>query len=194
MTGRNYVVLISTFLMGMFAGAYLYVTAFAPTYENGIDASENIDQDALVIEGEMYGGCSLQGACASFRLIDAKSYKYLAHSEAALRSGRLPSLVREQLLDALTPTALMSSSQNVSSGVCSSEVDGIDYRYTISVNGDVYELDTCSTALTFDEELQSIFMNVWFVLENPDSVPKEDFDIELGFDKLFWDRFHNGAE
>jgi hypothetical protein len=180
--------------MGMCAGAYLYVTAFAPTYENGIDISENIAQDALVIEGEMYGGCSEMGACASFRLIDAKSYKYLAHSEAELRSGRLPSIVRDQLLDALSPATLMSNAQNVSSGVCSSEVDGIDYRYTISVDGEVYELDTCTTALTFNEELQSIFMNVWFALENPDAVPQDEFDMDLGFDKIFWDRFHNGAE
>lgn len=174
--------------MGMFAGAYLYVSVFAPSYESGIQTSENISEDALVIEGEMYGACSQIDACGSFRLIDAREYNYVSRSNAALQKGKLPAALRSTILDVLDEQLLEKNEQPVSLSSCSAYVGGNDYSYRISKDGVTYDLDTCHTTLAYNEDLQELFLDVWFVMENPSTVQNESIEIISPVD-IFWERF-----
>lgn len=184
-----YFLFVSTFAVGMFAGAYLYVTAFAPTYESGIRTGENIGEDVLVIEGEMYGGCSENSACATFRIVDGRHYDFLSSPGIPLEKGMLPVSKRSGLLQALDRARLEQGSVPIENNSCSSYADGIDYAYIISFEGETYELDTCSTAFAYDEALQLIMLDLWYQMENPDEESSEGF--EGNPVDIFWDRFHN---
>ncbi len=188
MTGRLYFILGSTFFMGMFAGVYLYITAFAPTHQEHV-ADDAIDANALVVEGQMYGGCDRMDTCASFRLVDGRRYDYLQTFDAEVKKGVLQGSVRETLEGVFDDAVLAHYAHEVESASCMSYVDGVDYTYTITKDGAQYEWDTCYTELSRDEGLQDVLRNVWYAMENPD----EHAEIEL-FEKnifdIFWDRFH----
>jgi hypothetical protein len=169
------------------------VFAFAPSYDGGISSNEDIDEDALVIEGKMYGACEVDGVCASFRLVNGKSYNYLSSVRADVETGRLSSSIRVLLNRELTLEVLEENAQRVVLKSCASEEGGIDYNYVVTREGETYELDTCSTTFAYNEDLQERFFDVWFALENPDTpVPSsgnKSTPLRNPFD-IFWDRFH----
>jgi hypothetical protein len=190
MTGRMYFLFGSTFLIGMLSGAYLYVTAFAPDYAAGINTGEDISEEVLVIEGEMYGGCSEMDACATFRLVDGKNYDFISSGDAEIKKGKLSSSRRTSLLEILDHELLELNSQPVQNDSCDAYVDGIDYSYTVWLEGETYDLDTCSTALANNQTLQEVFLDIWYVMENPD----EDGNSEPfvgNINDIFWNRFNN---
>jgi len=194
MTGRMYFLFGSTFLIGILSGAYLYVTAFAPDYEAGITTGEDIDQEVLVIEGEMYGGCSEMNSCATFRLVDGKNYDFISSGDAEITKGKLSSSRRTSLLQILDHEVLEQNSQSIQNDSCDAYVDGIDYTYTIWLDKMTYELDTCSTSLAHNTTLQDVLLDVWYVMENPDEDSAGDGAFKGSINDIFWNRFHNGSE
>lgn len=191
MTSRTYFILASTFFMGMLSGAYLYVTVFAPAYDQtGVEVS--YDDDAFVIEAQMYGGCVRSGLCASFQLIDGRRYEYLSHTQAEKENGTLPARLGRELRDAFSVAVLQENAQSISPQSCSSYVDGVDYVYRIMREKERYELDTCSTALAYNETLQELLLEAWYVMENPEAAASVDDSFEGSFNPFdwFWDRFH----
>lgn len=187
MTGREYFILGSTFFMGMFAGAYLYVSVFAPSYDAGIQTGENITAETFVIDGEMYGGCSRLDACGSFRLINGREYSFIPQSGAAIEKGKIPSKLRAALLEALDLQTLELDARPVSLDSCSAYIDGNDYTYEVSKDEETYVLDTCQSAFAYNTEVQELFLEIWYVMENPSTVENEQF--EFNPLDIFWERF-----
>ena len=193
MTGRMYFLFGSTLLIGMLSGAYLYVTAFAPDYAAGISTGEDIDEEVLVIEGEMYGGCSEMDSCATFRLVDGKNYDFISSSDAEIAKGKLSSSRRTTLLQILDHDVLEKNSQMFENNSCDAYVDGIDYTYTVWLDGKTYELDTCTTALANNTTLQEVLLDIWYAMENPDEgESSEPFVGDIN--DIFWNRFHSGGQ
>jgi hypothetical protein len=193
MTGRMYFLFGSTLLIGMLSGAYLYVTAFAPDYAAGISTGEDIDEEVLVIEGEMYGGCSEMDSCATFRLVDGKNYDFISSSDAEIAKGKLSSSRRTTLLQILDHDVLEKNSQMFENSSCDAYVDGIDYTYTVWLDGKTYELDTCTTALANNTTLQEVLLDIWYAMENPDEgESSEPFVGDIN--DIFWNRFHSGGQ
>lgn len=189
MTGKVYFILASTFFMGMFAGAYLYVTAFAPSYDAGVSASENIDEDTLVIEGQMYGGCARRDLCASFRLIDGRKYHYLPYPTAEVQTGTLPSALAFEVREITQEDVLLENAQRIQSGSCNSYVDGADFSYTVSKDSEEYELDTCTTAFAYDDASQTIWSDVWLAMENPGAVEEAGALLDFNLLRFIIGRF-----
>ena len=189
MTGRIQLLFISSFLMGMFAGAYFFVSFFAPLIESP-DSGLYVDaQQDLIIEGIMYGGCERMNACANFQLVNGRDYHYTVSTDTEVQTGRLHRTFAEGIKASLSDDTLYAASGPENMNSCSSYVDGIDYHYTIIKEGQRYELDTCTTALAYNQSLQELFLDIWYTLENPEAIESEPF--EFNPLDMFWDRFHN---
>ncbi len=142
----------STFLIGLFVGMYVYLTAFVPEYFENQALEAVLDEkiSTLRITGESYGGCQRAGRCASFELSGDRKYKYLpAITQGELvgiQSGRLPKGLFDHILNIMEKADLPSLAQSVNKQ-CDNWADGIDYKYTVQLRNDFYELDTCFSRL-----------------------------------------------
>lgn len=156
------IVIFLTFLTGLFAGAALYITFYAPQYE-----TEPVpERSQLVVIGEQRGGCALgPGDCPSFRLTDDRSYQYLTNGERT--EGTLPRQIAQPLYETITTFRLRSLAAPIDSDSCRSAADGIEYRYEITWENTRYVLDTCRTSLSHTSELQQQLLAAWEYMENP---------------------------
>lgn len=175
--------------MGVFAGAYLYVSAFAPTHQGEL-ADDDVSQQTLVINGQMYGGCSQGDSCASFKLLNARTYSYLPVIDSEVKTGRLSNELHDALLDALDESSLEHYAQKAENMQCESYADGNDYTYTVSQFGKTYILDTCTSQLAFSRGLQSLLIDVWSAMDNPPQDAVDTFEFNGNIFDFLWDRFH----
>jgi len=156
------IVVFLTFLTGMFAGVFLYLSVYAPQYET----QPVPERSALTIVGEQYGGCARgPNDCPSFRLTGDRSYQYLATGER--EEGTLPRQITTPIFSAITTFRLQSLAAPVERDDCTSFVDGIDYRYEVTFENTRYTLDTCRTSFSRDSELQQDLLKAWEFMENP---------------------------
>jgi hypothetical protein len=193
MDAKTTFLLISTFLMGVIAGGYFYLTVFAPEYNDVLSSGDTLSASDLVIEGEMYGGCSEADACASFRLVDGRRYEYRSFPDADVRKGTLERSIADPIRTAIGNADLERLSEEMSSSQCASYVDGVDYRYTVFSGGNSYVLDTCGTRFSAELSLQNVFVDAWYAMEHPEArkkaaVPTSITDI---VNTLIFDRFNN---
>lgn len=168
MTGKLYFILGSSFVMGMLAGGYLYLTVFAPEYKSGITTSEAIDKDATVIAGRMYGACEESDSCSSFKLIENGSYSYLQSTDAELIKGKLKSSFTDPYFALVGSKTFFNDAKLISSQVCTFNKNGNNYAYDVTFNGETYALDTCGTAFANDMRLQSHFHTAWEAIIDPE--------------------------
>lgn len=189
MTKQQLFLLVSTFIVGMVAGFYVYVTSFAPQYShNGV--KEEVGE--LYITAEAIGGCQMGGVCESFQLNSKKRLSYIrAHSfnektpEPVVTS--VSSATYLSLLEILRDTDFRYLIQP--NDQCRAASDGIDYIYNITLDGVSYELNSCGTNFN-----QSSLYNVLLVLwpKEGEIVQPVANDREPGAAQLLIDRF--GAE
>lgn len=177
--------------MGMFAGAYLYVTVFAPEYQSDITTLEAIGSDAVVINAQIYGGCQRNDLCASFRLIDDRSYSYLPYPEAEIEQGTLPSEISKAIFTLIASSDFFDDTLAVRRDFCDSFVDGVDYLYEVTLDDEVYMLDTCTTSFRDDLVLQSALRTAWEFMENPKATYPPI--LEKGIGDFFKERFQGTA-
>lgn len=172
MQGKDEVSIAITFIIGFIGGFYFFLTGYAPYIE---EVKENVftqDQDtveSLIIVGKQYGGCAMMDRCASFQLEYDGSYNYLPYSVAQGArpvQGVLPRTILSEVRTATLPSKLRPASRPVSADDCISYVDGIDYSYEIVRDGELFELDTCTTNLSQYPELLEAFDSVWNYVEN----------------------------
>jgi len=158
--------ILVTFFVGVFAGAYLFLVGFAPTMAT-LDVPSLEQVESFVIESDVYGGC--RDACPSFQVLGDGSYRYLysvSYDEPqVIQSGTIPSAMRRDLRRNLTPEALQAQSQSITPAVCSSFSDGIDVRYTVTLDGEEYVLDTCGTRVDTNSPLWLSIKKIWDYLE-----------------------------
>lgn len=165
---RQRLIIISTFVMGLFTGVYLYLIGFAPTYSSVIDSLSS-HSPTFVVEAEQYGGCERTGVCASFRLDDTRGYRYFPYTPyevtSVVHEGTLSQPTYIDLLNTVEEADLATLAVPVSSVTCPSMADGIDYRYTVLYAGKTYHLDTCHTRLGQGSPLGHALELVWRELD-----------------------------
>lgn len=190
MTGRIYFILGMTFITGMFTGAYLYVTSFAPSYQQ--DDIEEVSEIEFRLQGEVYGGCQRTGSCSSFTLENNRRYVFETPAgrmggEDSKVKGKLDKNMHEDLLlvvESVRWDSLIVRSEKT----CSSYIDGNDYRYLLTYQGEQISLDTCGTVFGSSDAAKS-FAQLWESLENPTSVNGSD----SSFEDMLHERFR-GSE
>jgi hypothetical protein len=195
MTGKMYAQFISTFLMGMLSGAFLYVTVFAPAYKSDLGTSEADVNDGVVIEGMMHGVCTELNSCATFRLLENRRFDYLPYPDTEVEQGRLPSDITQTLFDALDTQTLENASLAYEYEACASDEGGLDFTYLIDTQDGSYTLDTCTTGLSENTELQQLFIDAWDFMQNPTTTYPQILEEGVGeyiINKTF-ERFHEGA-
>lgn len=155
-----------TFLTGVVIGAYVYITTFKPTYApEGLSDSED-EAAGFSVVGKTYGGLEPSGYIRpSFRVLGNGSYLYTVGGEGenALepQKGEIPRDLKRALLSIVTKNALEKGSEPVTKNNCRSLQGGVDYEYRIVKDGIAYTLDTCHTALAYDDELTLVLEDIW---------------------------------
>lgn len=164
--GQDWTIVVITFLIGMIAGSYMYIVGFAPNYED-IElpvVTESGDMN-IVIFAETYGGDSL-GTSPKFELVGSGRYTYTpfnpgGETAAAPVTGTLPPLLMEELTAVLKARTLKTASEEIIPESCEMFVDGVEYRYRVVLDEDIYVVDTCGTNFMRDSELATTLEKVW---------------------------------
>ena len=163
-TRQDILIMIVTFVVAVFAGFYLYLTAFAPQFEELAGQTEEVYED-FVLEGTQYGGDRLGGTPPSFQVLENGTYRYLPYTlEGAVvdaREGTVPRSLLNEVKNELTEEVLVTAATIVTRGDCMSYVDGLDYNYSVTVNGENYTLDTCTTNLQVGGTLSITLDKLW---------------------------------
>lgn len=191
MTGKIYFILGSALVMGILSGLFLYVTVYVPEIAPDENQSEIIGENTVVIEGRMYGGCQEMDACALFKLQDTRKYQYQASPKDIVLDGKISVDIRDAVFLKLTTEKLALLAQDTPSHECAGYVDGLDYIYDVTKKGKTYTLDTCSTKLVTDNELQESLRQVWEFMANPTTT--YPVLIEKGPIQMIFDRFNKGG-
>lgn len=163
-TSQDILIMIVTFIVAVCAGFYLYLTAFAPQFEEFAGQTEAVYED-FVVEGTQYGGDRLGGTAPSFQILENGTYRYLPYTPAGevvkAREGTVPRSLLTEVKNAMTDEALATAATIVMRGDCMSYVDGLDYNYSVTLNGENYTLDTCTTNLKIEGTLSTTLDKLW---------------------------------
>ncbi len=158
-------VLIFTFIVGLFAGFYVYVTGFAPEHQNVVPRDEKVLGNDFAIRAEQIGGCArMEGSvCPSFELLSNRSYKYIKahnlHEETPdPLTGYLPRAEFESVRRMIENDNLLEFQKPGS--YCGAASDGIDYKYDVIVDGISYELNSCGTQF-YGTALYKEMLKLW---------------------------------
>jgi hypothetical protein len=166
MERQDVVSILITFAVGFIAGGYLYVGYFTKLYGPDAVATQEATKE-FSITGEAYGSCG--DACPAFQLLKDGTYRYRYSAQigqpAIVRDGTLPLNIQRSVKDALDEDSLQSESEPVEAVVCNSTSGGVDIRYRISFAGEMYEIDSCGTAVNDSGELWSSLNEIWGYLQ-----------------------------
>ena len=154
--------ILITFVVGFFAGGFLYLNVFTQMVAQ--DTVQSVDeQSEFSITSQAYGGC--RNDCPAFRVNADGTFRYQyspsVGAEPVLRSGTLPRSIRRDLERDIRPSEISTQTERVSGQNCSSQADGIDIEYTITLNGAIYTLDSCRTAVDADSDSWQALSSVW---------------------------------
>ena len=147
MKGKDYFILGLTFLTGMFAGAYLYITSFAPDYQQ--DAIQQTEEMVFLLQGQKRGGCNKDGdLCPSFELRKNRSYSYVPQyldgvDQEEVIHGKLGKDKFDTLI-AYVDALDLAELEKKTTGGCSALYD-TNYAYNMVYEGKSYTYDTCNT-------------------------------------------------
>ena len=161
------ILLVTTFLIGAVAGWYLYITAFAPQFDNLVGQTESVYEDLVVI-GEQFGGSSATAA-PSFQILKDGSFNYVTYSaitgEASHKEGVVPRTLWTAVKKDLGRAKLEVLAKPVPDVTCVPNAAGMNYRYDITLNSVVYNLDSCTTALSHDSAALATLDKLWSYFE-----------------------------
>lgn len=167
MKRQDIISIFITFAVGIFAGAYLYLTDFASVVSK-VTVPDVEEAFEFSIVGDVYGGC--REACPSFQVVNDGAYRYIYTPEAGqaqiLRQGTLPTQLQRQLRTTLTKEELLKQSKTLTPALCNSYTDGIDVKYEVTIDGEVYIIDSCGTAVDGESQLWTTLGSVWDYYEN----------------------------
>lgn len=159
----DWILLSLTFLTGLAIGMYIYIAAFKPTYapENLSDTEAEAGEWSII--GKQRGGDhDARYIHPSFRLLGDGSYVYLpgGMGEGALDPQKGSLSKRQLAAVSFSASELSAYSRPAEAASCVSDHGGYDYEYRITLAGETYVLDTCSTALRDSpkaEELEALW-------------------------------------
>jgi hypothetical protein len=152
------ILLVTTFIIGMVAGWYLYITAFVPHFNQYVGQTEAVYED-LVVVGDQHGG-RRTGMAPSFQVLKDGSFNYVTQGTDG-REGSVPGSIWNGVKSALTRAKVVDLARPVSGEACASDADGIDYTYTVTLQGKDYVLDTCSSNLAHDAATKAALDKLW---------------------------------
>lgn len=167
MNKNNLLSMLITFVVGFFAGSYLFTTGFADTVAR-FTTPDSESVTTFSVESYVYGSCG--DACPSFQVVDDGAYRLfftpVAGAEQVLRQGTLPFSELRQLKNALVVADLSRQSQVRQPTLCNSFAEGIDIRYEVTISDAKYTLDSCGTAVDATGDVWRALDGVWNYLEN----------------------------
>ncbi len=150
-----YVFLLLTFFMGFLGGMYLYF--LTRSANDAPSASPSVSKKGYEIIATTYGGCERIG-CASLRILDDGSYTYLVpgnDAEYSRYEDVLSDVQIEELTNFIENTSFDSIEMSKFQGTCPITYDGVAYRFEVTFEGKIYDLDSCVNDLgkipLFDE-------------------------------------------
>lgn len=169
---RDWFILISTFLVGIMSGVYLYATSFAPTYEERdvFDEAAEVPHTPFDVIALQYGGMVPEDyENAFFEVDDSGSYAFTPGGVGVMeQESVLPEVLKRELHDEIATADLKKLSEPIERSDCASFSDGIDYEYNIVRKGEEYTLDTCYTDFSHDSELGRTLEKMWQYMNAPE--------------------------
>lgn len=165
MIRQDLISIMITFILGIGAGFYFYLTGY--TFEFS-DVPKEDNYADFSIEGEAYGGCKV-GGCMSFQVLADGSYRVLlTKSEVGevVKEGVISKSLKNELVKNLSTKTLNQQSQKRPLAKCASDEDGIDYNFRITRADEDYVLDTCKNAIVYESEGWKSLGKLWKYLEN----------------------------
>jgi len=154
MKGSDYAILGMTFAVGLFAGVYFYVTAFAPEQEAQRQARAELDWEVV---GRTIGGCEMSDECPQLYIASNREYRYSA-TGAVLEEGQISRALAADLTNALRNYD--RDRFNAPSDVCQAALEGTDYEYDLDVYSEQYALTTCGSSFV-ESNLAAVLEEVW---------------------------------
>lgn len=168
---RTDIFLVSgTAFVGLLFGMFLYFTNFDLFDSGGSNTVASQDAyDSLSVVGEVYGGCALTEACPSFQLLADGSYRYRYTpgfgQDQILREGNLPRALMREIVAGAAIKRLEVQAKTIEPALCNSYTDGLDVRYTVTLNAQEYVLDSCGTAVNAEQDPWVTLAKIWNYFE-----------------------------
>ena len=163
MSHQDKLSILITFIIGILAGGYLYLTGFATTFKLPEATTDDVYAEFVII-GESYGACKQTGDCLSFQLLENGKYRALfgdGSREAVTHEASIPFSLRRELKANLTPTQLTLESRLLNNSVCQFGNEGTNYRFRISRDEVSYVLDTCLTDVDYNGLPWQTLVKLW---------------------------------
>lgn len=159
-SGQDKISILLTFFVGMFAGGYLYLTGFATTFEPP-EASEANIYTQFVITAESYGDCVNDKTCLSFQVLENGTFRAVHDGlgDQKTEEGRIALSLRSDLKTALTPATLAEIARETGRVNC--RYEGTNYRFTITRDEVEYTVDTCTSAIDYEDESWLVLAKLW---------------------------------
>ncbi len=163
MIGKDLISILITFVVGLFAGAYLYLNGFATTFVLP-EATTQDTYTEFVIIGESYGVCNETNTCLSFQLVENGSYRALYDDplggEQLAEEGTIPGTLKRQLYKALTHEALEVESEPLNNPQCHYGAE-TNYYFRITRDEINYVLDTCQSSINYEGSAWTLLSKLW---------------------------------
>lgn len=165
MTKKELFFLILTFIVGICAGMYTYVTFFKPEFDKDTVPREERVARVFSVIGDQYGGCATD--CPSFRILADGTLEYKATLENDVIKADIPDRIYTNIEAAVKNADLKGASESTSKSACpSAATGGLGYRYTVTYLDAIHELDSCATVFGINSPLGMALSDVWYFIEN----------------------------
>jgi len=170
MTKRDWLLFISTFVMGVVCGGWLYLTVFVPKYVSNPVVQEFVTRPTTdwTLTVVTYGGCQPTNQCAGFSVTDRGQYRYQSTPTTKVAVGTLPQTLHQTLASQLEDPAVARLATDRDFARCRSFAGGIDYTLTLQTGPTSLTLDTCTTTLGYDSDLTAVVDDLLRFMANLD--------------------------
>lgn len=160
--------LLSTFIVGLASGAYLYLTVYAPEFGDGFlpDRPEEVEEEDVSIRAGQYGDCIGSGlTCPSYEL-NSDGVLFISPAvdvrtvEPVIRRSQQDDESIAVLYEALVSAPLDEYAVASTVDTCT-HAPGDHYRYVVFVGSENFVLDTCRTSFPKDSKLAVLLQSLF---------------------------------